>query len=180
MSRETLARALAAYVRSIRAGESPFDRAMLGDARALTPLEQQGLELFQGRARCTRCHSGALLTDESFHNTGVAWRNGAPTDSGRAIVTRRSIDVGSFKTPTLRQIGLTAPYMHDGSLQTLDEVVAFYDKGGHPNPNLDAELHPLGLSASEKDALLAFLTTVNGRLVEGMRNSGPCLRARSC
>jgi cytochrome c peroxidase len=166
-----IARALAAYVRSIRAGESRFDRAMLGDAGALTNLEQRGLELFQGRARCARCHSGALLTDEAFHNTGVAWRTGAPADSGRALVTGRSADLGSFKTPTLRQVGLTAPYMHDGSLPTLEDVVDFYDRGGHPNPNLDPELHPLGLSSSEKAALLAFLTSLNGRLMEG-KHSG--------
>lgn len=178
VSRDGLARALAAYVRSIRAGESRFDRAMLGDARALTELEQRGLELFQGRARCIRCHSGALLTDESFHNTGVAWRQGSPTDSGRALVTRRDRDVGSFKTPTLRQIGMTAPYMHDGSIRTLEEVVDFYDRGGHPNPNRDAELLPLGLSPSEKSALLAFLASLDGKLVEGGTAAGFALPER--
>ena len=167
VSEAGVSRALAAYVRSIRAGESRFDRAMLGNAGALTALEQRGLDLFQGRARCARCHSGALLTDESFHNTGIAWRTGEPADSGRALVTRRATDIGAFKTPTLRQVGLTAPYMHDGSLRTLGEVIDFYDRGGHPNPNLDRELHPLGLSALEKAALLAFLGTLDGRIVEG-------------
>jgi cytochrome c peroxidase len=167
VSEAGVARALAAYVRSIRAGESRFDRAMLGDAGALTAPEQRGLELFQGRARCARCHSGALLTDELFHNTGVAWRTGEPADSGRALVTQRASDIGAFKTPTLRQVGLTSPYMHDGSLRTLGEVIDFYDRGGHPNPGLDRELHPLGLSASEKAALLAFLGTLDGRIAEG-------------
>ena len=162
-----VSRALAAYVRSIRAGESRFDRAMLGDANALTALEQQGLELFQGRAKCTRCHSGSLLTDESFHNTGVAWRTGAPADSGRAVVTRRAADLGAFKTPTLRQIGRTAPYMHDGSLRTLEEVIDFYDQGGHANPSLDKELQPLSMSRHEKVALLAFLMSLDGRIDEG-------------
>lgn len=167
VSRESLAGALAAYVRSIRAGDSRFDRAMLGDERALTAIEQHGLQLFQGRARCVRCHSGALLTDESFHNTGIAWREGAPRDSGRAIVSRRATDVGSFKTPTLREIGRTAPYMHDGSLRTLDEVIDFYDKGGHANPYRDPELQPLDLSPRERTALLAFLAALDGRVVEG-------------
>ena len=162
-----VARALAAYVRSIQAGDSPFDRAMLGEAYALTEQGQRGLEIFQGRARCVRCHSGALLTDEAFHNTGVAWRNGPPVDSGRALVTRRREDVGSFKTPTLRQVGLTAPYMHDGSLRTLPEVVDFYDRGGHANPNRDSDLKPLHLSPEEKVALLAFLNSLDGRVVEG-------------
>lgn len=164
-----LARALAAYVRSIRAGDSRFDRAMLGDAYALTAVEQRGLELFQGRARCSRCHSGALLTDEAFHNTGVAWRDGIPSDSGRAMVTGKAADVGSFKTPTLRQIGVTAPYMHDGSLGTLEEVIEFYDRGGNANPNRDVELRPLALSVAEKASLLAFLGTLDGLIVEGGR-----------
>jgi cytochrome c peroxidase len=166
-SRGALARALAAYVRSIQAGATRFDRAMLGDENALTPLEQRGLVLFQGAARCARCHAGALLTDESFHNTGIAWRTAPPADSGRARVTGRSTDIGAFKTPTLRQIGQTAPYMHDGSLGTLEEVIEFYDRGGHPNPYLDSELRPIGLSGSDKKALLAFLRSLDGRIAEG-------------
>ena len=167
LSPNALARALAAYVRSIRAGATRFDRAMLGDAAALTPLEQEGLALFQGVARCARCHAGALLTDESFHNTGIAWKTGQPADSGRAAVTGRMTDLGAFKTPTLRQVGRTPPYMHDGSLRTLEEVVEFYDRGGHPNPYLDGELRPLGLSAHSKRALLAFLRALDGRVEEG-------------
>jgi len=167
VTRQGLAQSLAAYVRSIRAGGSRFDRAMDGDPNALNQLEQLGLELFQGRARCARCHSGALLTDESFHNTGIAWRDGEPADSGRALVTGRANDVGAFKTPTLRQIPSTAPYMHNGSLRTLEEVVDFYDQGGHPNPYLDPELRPLGLTPLEKEALLAFLRSLEGRIEEG-------------
>ena len=170
---ERLARALAAYVRSIQSGDSPFDRAMLGEAQALSEQQQRGLQIFQGRARCIRCHSGALLTDEAFHNTGVAWRNGPPTDSGRAFVTRRGEDVGSFKTPTLRQIGRSAPYMHDGSLGTLEEVVEFYNRGGHGNPNRDPDLKPLDLSPDEKAALLAFLRALDGDVMEGGRRADP-------
>lgn len=162
-----VARALADYVRSIRAGDSPFDRAMDGKDDALTALERRGLELFQGRARCARCHTGPLLTDESFHNTGVAWVSGEPADSGRALVTGRASDVGAFKTPTLREVPLTAPYMHDGSLATLEEVVDFYDRGGHPNPHLDDLVRALGLDDADKRALLAFLRALRGRVVEG-------------
>lgn len=166
---ESLALSLTAYVRSIRAADSPFDRLVQGDERALTEVQRRGLELFRGRARCDRCHSGALLTDESFHNTGVAWRNGTPSDSGRALLTGRPEHVGAFKTPTLRELPRTAPYMHDGNLATLDEVVEFYDGGGHPNPALDPLIRPLGLSPNEKSALVSFLRALSGRVVEGIR-----------
>jgi len=125
------------------------------------------MSLFQGRARCARCHLGALLTDLAFHNTGVAWRNGEPADSGRALVTGQAVDVGAFKTPTLRHVTRTAPYMHDGSLATLEEVVDFYDDGGHANPYLDQRLRPLGLSDRDKAALLAFLRALEGHIQEG-------------
>lgn len=162
-----VARALAAYVRSIRSGDSRFDRFQSGEIGALTDQEIRGMRLFQGAARCSRCHLGPLLSDESFHNTGVAWRDGTPTDSGRAAVTGRPEDVGSFKTPTLREVSRTAPYMHDGSLATLEEVVEFYDRGGQPNPALDPLLQPLGLTPEEKRALVAFLAALEGRIAEG-------------
>ena len=167
VTRDGLARALAAYVRSIRAGGSRFDRFADGDRDALNALERRGLDLFQGRARCTRCHLGALLTDLAFHNTGIAWRNGEPADSGRAFVTGRAEDVGAFKTPTLRHVPRTAPYMHDGSLATLEEVIEFYDGGGHANPYLDQRLRPLGLTDRDKAALLAFLRSLEGHIQEG-------------
>lgn len=167
VGRSGLAVALAAYVRSIRAGDSRFDRVMDGDPSALNDQERRGLELFQGPARCARCHFGALLTDESFHNTGVAWRDGPPADSGRALVTGRPEDVGAFKTPTLREVSRTAPYMHDGSLATLEEVVDFYDQGGRANPYLDGRIRPLDLGEEDRAALVAFLRTLEGRIVEG-------------
>ena len=167
VTRDGLARALAAYVRSIRAGGSRFDRFADGDRDALNALERRGLNLFQGRARCTRCHLGALLTDLAFHNTGVAWRSGEPADSGRALVTGQAVDVGAFKTPTLRHVSRTAPYMRDGSLATLEEVVDFYDEGGHANPYLDQRLRPLGLTDRDKAALLAFLRSLEGHIQEG-------------
>ncbi len=170
-----LAYALATYVRTILSGASPYDRYEAGEKTALNPLEQEGLRLFRGKASCAICHSGSNLTDEDFHNTGIAWNGQRFLDSGRLAVTREKQDQGAFKTPTLREIARTAPYMHDGSLQTLEEVIEFYDRGGNPNPYLDPDLRPLNLTAEEKGALVAFLRSLNGEVREGglLRNPGP-------
>lgn len=164
---EDIARALASYVRTIQAGASRFDRLVGGDASAMTEVERQGLALFQGKARCDRCHVGTNLTDESFHNTGVAWSEGRLQDLGRFVVSGVERDSGAFKTPTLREVERTAPYMHDGSLATLEEVVDFYDRGGNANPYLDPILKPLNLSPVEKEALVAFLRALTGQIQEG-------------
>jgi cytochrome c peroxidase len=157
-----IAQALATFVRSRLSGNSAFDRFLTGDASALGPEERRGLELFSGRARCARCHAGPLLSDEAFHNTGVAWQDGRFLDAGRAAVTGKHADRGAFKTPTLREIARTAPYMHDGSLARLGDVIEFYDRGGRPNPNLDSEIRPLRLTAADKAQLQAFLRALNG------------------
>ncbi len=162
-----LSRALASYVRTIRAGDSPLDRFVAGDADALSEREFQGLQLFQGNARCNHCHLGANLTDEGFHNTGVAWSEGRLQDLGRFVVSGVERESGAFKTPTLREVERTAPYMHDGSLATLEEVVDFYDRGGDANPYLDPILRPLNLSPVEKEALVVFLRALTGRIKEG-------------
>ena len=162
-----LSYALATYVRTILAGASAYDRYEAGETTALSPLAQRGLRLFRGRARCTACHSGSNFTDEDFHNTGVSWGH-RPYDAGRAVVTGVPEDTGKFKTPTLREIDHTAPYMHDGSIATLEEVVDFYDRGGNDNPFLDRELRPLRLTGDEKTALLAFLRSLSGRIYEGL------------
>jgi cytochrome c peroxidase len=117
------------------------------------------LELFRGKARCNLCHAGPDFTDENFHNTGVAFRDGVLTDSGAGE--------GKFKVPTLREVARTAPYMHDGSLATLDDVVNYYDKGANLNPGLDEEIRPLKLTSDEKKSLVAFLQTLSGTIVEG-------------
>ncbi|MBL8295430.1 MAG: c-type cytochrome [Bryobacterales bacterium] len=127
---------------------------MHGDRAALTPEQQAGLQVFRGKANCTACHVGPNFTDERLHNTGVAWRDGRFTDMGAGQ--------GNFKTPTLREIAHTAPYMHDGSLVTLEEVIEYYDRGGNPSPGLDAEIRPLRLTAGEKQSLAAFLRSLNG------------------
>jgi cytochrome c peroxidase len=162
-----VARVLASYVRTIVSGDSPYDRFRAGERSALTPTEIRGLGVFGGQAGCTRCHAGPLLTDELFHNTGVAWRNGTFKDIGRAAVTGDVSDRGAFKTPTLREIGRTAPYMHDGSLATLDEVVHFYNDGGRRNPRLDSRMRPLNLTAEEQSDLEAFMRTLTGIVSEG-------------
>jgi len=145
----TMARALASFVRSILSGDSPYDRFANGDRAALSPEQRLGLQVFRGKANCTACHVGPNLTDEAVHNTGVAWRDGKMADEGAGQ--------GRFKTPTLREIARTAPYMHDGSLATLADVVEFYDAGGRANPGLDPEIRRLKLSPAEKQALIAFL-----------------------
>jgi cytochrome c peroxidase len=144
-----LAPALASFVRTLLSGDSPFDRFANGDSRALSVEEQHGLHVFRGKGNCVACHMGPNFTDEQLHNTGIAWRLERFTDEGAGR--------GRFKTPTLREISRTAPYMHDGSLQTLQQVVDYYDKGGNNNPNLDAEIRPLHLTAPEKQALVRFL-----------------------
>jgi cytochrome c peroxidase len=160
---ERLAQALAAYERTVYSVDAPFDRYLAGDAAALSPAAQRGLALFGRQARCGDCHAGPNFTDESFHCLGVSH------DPGRSAVTRDAKDLGSFKTPTLREIARTAPYMHDGSLATLAEVVEYYDKGGQPHPNLDEKMKPLGLTARDKADLVAFMEALTGTVVDAAR-----------
>ncbi len=108
-----------------------------------------------------------MLTDEGFHNTGVAWSDGEWLDDGRFGVTGEEADRGRFKTPTLREVARTAPYMHDGSIATLEEVLEFYGRGGNGNPYLDDQLRPLNLTEEEKAALVAFLRSLSGTVQEG-------------
>ena len=157
-SATTAARALATYVRAQRVADAPYDRYRAGDRSALSADAARGLSLFRGRANCSSCHIGPNFTDEQFHNTGVSWGSG---DLGRFRVTRRAEDRGRFKTPTLRQLRLTSPYMHDGSFDNLDAVVDFYDAGGNANQWRDIELHPLRLTALEKRDLIAFLLSLS-------------------
>lgn len=160
--------ALASYVRTIRSSDSSFDRYLTGNTGALNAQERSGLELFRGKAQCVQCHSGPDLTDDSFHDTGVAWKGDHFTDEGRFVVTRDSKDHGSFRTPTLREVARTAPYMHDGSLSTLEQVVEFYAQGGRVNPSLDVRIRPLNLTVDEKRALVAFLKTLSGKVTDGL------------
>jgi cytochrome c peroxidase len=163
----TISRALASYVRSVLSGDAPYDRFINGDRGALSQEQQRGLQIFRGKGNCTACHVGPTFSDEQLHNTGVAWHAGVFTDSGRFDVTNRPEDRGAFKTPTLREVARTSPYMHDGSLRTLDEVVNFYSDGGRRNPAQDPEIRPLRLTPAEKQALVAFLKSLSGTVREG-------------
>jgi cytochrome c peroxidase len=157
LTRESLSDALASYLRTIRSENSSFDLFISGWPGMLSELELEGLRLFRDKARCYVCHSGTQFTDEAFHNTGVAWNEGALQDEGRAAITGKPYHKGAFKTPTLREVGRRGHYMHDGSLATLEDVIDYYDVGGNKNPFLDENIVPLHLTPAEKKALLAFL-----------------------
>lgn len=117
---------------------------------------KRGRELFFGKAKCTACHAGANFADEKYHNLGVGMDKADP-DLGRFVVTKNPQDRGAFKTPTIRNVALSAPYMHDGSQKTLEEVVEWYDKGGHPNPSLSKDIKKLGLTPQEKKDVVEFM-----------------------
>jgi cytochrome c peroxidase len=165
-SPDGIAQAVAAFERTLVIGNSRFDRFMLGrDERALSPLERLGFEIFTGRGRCASCHAiftpnvsaFPLFSDFRFRNIGIGFGRDGFRDAGRAAITFADEDYGSFRTPSLRNVAVTGPYMHDGSLRTLEDVVAFYDAGGQPNPNQNPILRPLYLNEQEKVGLVAFL-----------------------
>src|SRR5215213_4763033 len=172
---ETIAKAIAAYERTQLSGNSQFDRFISGDNAAITEAQKRGWKLFSGKAKCIECHTfsagSPFFTDSNFHNTGVglansdferlAGRAGEVTQKagmadlahkndfselGRFLVTRQTADIAAFKTPTLRDVELTRPYMHSGAVKTLLDVVKFYNQGGEKNPYLDQKMQPLGLS----------------------------------
>ena len=162
MNQETISRALAAFERTLVSSDSAFDRWVAGDTRALTPGQYRGYRVFLDPAKgnCAACHNGPNFTDNGFHNIGVASK-----DVGRYGIRKLPSMKGAFKTPTLRDIALTAPYFHDGSAATLADVVAHYDRGGDDRSNLSPEVRPLHLTAQEKDDLVAFLKSLTGRQV---------------
>jgi cytochrome c peroxidase len=162
LSSDDLARALATYVRSIRSGDAPYDRFVAGDADALSDEQKRGQSVFN-RSACGFCHREPTFTDERFWNTGIAWNPeaGSYTDDGRYAVSRNERERGSFKTPTLRDVSRTAPYMHDGSLASLADVIEFYNQGGRRNRNMQI-VRPLNLSAEDKQALVRFLESLTG------------------
>jgi len=167
---EGVGMALASFQRTALSGNSPADRFDYGvDSMALTASAQRGFRVFRGKGRCIRCHAGPNYTDEQFHNLGIGWESNH-VDLGRYAVTRNSWDIGAFKTPTLREIARTAPYMHDGRFKTLDEVVNFYNHGGVNNPFQDSTIGSLFLSDEERDELVAFLKSLNG---EGWQHISP-------
>lgn len=182
-------KAVATFERTIVSTNAPFDAYLNGDADAISDEARRGYELFTGAANCIACHNGPLVSDDSFHNTGVPsapdfqtnplrqisarwqyWARGVPEDEyasmnadlGQYYITKLDADRGKFRTPSLREACYTAPYMHNGVFSTLEQVVAFYTAGGGEDPNRDPLLRPLELSDQEQGALLAFLRSLCG------------------
>lgn len=171
LRREELQDALASYVRTIFSGNSAYDRYLAGETEAMNAAQKRGLQLFRGKAGCTSCHMGPLLSDEEFHVTGASGggRASVDSDAGRGAVSQREEERGAFKTPSLRDVARTPPYMHDGSFATLRDVLRFYNEGGRARANLDVEMRRLDLSEKELEDLEAFLGALNGRIVDGWR-----------
>jgi cytochrome c peroxidase len=157
-----IADAIAAFERTIVSANSAFDKYAMGESDAMDESAVRGLQLFKGKARCILCHNGPNFTDNQFHNVGVPQEGLLKEDLGRYNVSRLDRDKGAFKTPTLRSITETAPYMHDGVFKTLEDVIEFKDKGGQPNSHLSPLMKPLGLAPEEKTDLVAFLKTLTG------------------
>ncbi len=161
-SLQHIAEAIAAFERTIVSQNSAFDKYMLGDHQAMDEAAVRGMALFKGKARCVLCHNGPNFTDNQFHNLGVPQVGPLKEDLGRFMVSRQERDKGAFKTPTLRSIVETAPYMHDGVFKTLEEVIQFKNAGGGANPNLSPLMKPLNLTPEEQADLVAFLKALTG------------------
>ena len=160
ISKRKIELTLATFERTIVSGEAPFDRWIKGDRNAIDAAAKRGFDLFVGKAHCASCHSGWAFTDASFHDIGTA-RN---ADLGRGHLFPTSVKLHyAFKTPTLRDVARRAPYMHDGSVPTLEAVIDLYNRGGIDRPSRSELIVPLDLKASEKADLIAFLQTLSAR-----------------
>jgi len=176
---EEMGKALASFERTLLCGNSPFDRYFYGhDPTALSESAKRGLEVFRNPAEgnCATCHSigdqYALFTDNKFHNdsVGPTSDNDDPVDLGHYLITRIEADKGAFRTPSLRNVALTAPYFHDGSRATLQDVIGFYIRGGNPVRYRDKEIQSIWLSGQDRADLQAFLESLTGEMPP---NSGP-------
>jgi len=161
VSFERIEKAIATFERTIVSGNSAYDRYAAGDKSALTKQQKDGLDFFNKKGECAECHSGPDFTTEKFANLGIGMDLIRP-DPGREALTGKKRDFGKFKVPTLRDLARRAPYMHDGSMKTLDDVLDVYAKGGLPNPQLDTRLAPFYLDEETKRDLLAFLDALSG------------------
>ena len=169
---EMAAKSIASFERTVLSGNSPFDRYMYGgDKKALSESARRGLDVFRDpkRGNCAVCHTidekHALFTDSKFHNIGIGVKDEKMLDLGRFLITKVEAETGAFKTPTLRNIAQTAPYMHDGSIKTLDEVRDFYIGAGNSNPHRDKEIKVLDfLTGKERADLVAFMESLTGEL----------------
>jgi len=152
----SIAKAIATYERTVVSGPAPFDAWIEGDENAISESAKRGFALFNDKAACSNCHSGWNFTDDSFHDTGLA-----DEDMGRSKIVPGVLKMEhAFKTPGLREMARRGPYMHDGSLPTLEAVVDHYDSGGIKRPSRSDQIAPLGLSRQEKDDLVAFMSTM--------------------
>jgi cytochrome c peroxidase len=159
ISRDTVAKAIATYERTLVSPATRFDRWIAGDDSALASGEVAGFRLFTGKAGCSKCHSGFAFTDYAFHDIGLPGE-----DRGRGAVLQLEAADHAFKTPGLREIGRSAPYMHDGSLQTLAQVIRHYERGIVPRPTLSKDLPArIALTGRERADLIAFLHTLDSR-----------------
>jgi cytochrome c peroxidase len=156
-----VAQALATFQRTIVSGDSAYDRYAAGDKHALSKEAKAGFDFFNGKGECAECHNGPNFTDEKFANLGVGMAAPHP-DPGREAVTHKKSDFGKFKVPALRDLAHLGPYMHDGSLKTLGDVLDFYARGGLPNPHVDDRLLKFYMDDETKRDLLAFLDSLNG------------------
>ncbi|MBS4166729.1 Methylamine utilization protein MauG [Neochlamydia sp. AcF65] len=157
---DDIAKALSTFERTLLSGNSPYDRYIKGDKSAMSTEQVNGYQVFLSKG-CIDCHHGVNFSSGDFANIGIGMASSKP-DLGRYEITKKDKDWGAFKVPILREIVSNHPYMHDGSLKTLEEVIEYYDKGGTPNPNLHPLMKPLQLKEEEKKALLSFLKALDG------------------
>jgi len=155
INRETISAALAAFQRSIITTDAPFDRWIKGDETAINDAAKRGFELFEGKGHCSTCHAGYNFTDDGFHNIGLD-----DDDIGRYAVVKIPVLKGAFKTPTLRNIALTAPYMHNGAYKTLEQVIQHYVRGGVRKDNLSPNFKKANLNKYQVADLVEFLKTL--------------------
>ncbi|MCB0406405.1 MAG: hypothetical protein KDD51_16605 [Bdellovibrionales bacterium] len=167
-----IAQAIADYERTRLSGNSAWDRWKAGDETAVSDEVKLGDSLFFGKAECNQCHLGQNFTDSRFHNLGIGWEAKSKkfADEGRVAISKAKEDTGAFKTPGLREVTKHAPYMHDGSVKTLEEVVEHYNKGGNKNPYLSTRIRPLKLNDKEKAALVKLMQALEG---EGYQDEAP-------
>jgi len=169
---DRIAKAIADYERTRMSGNSPYDRWKNGDETAVSEQVKLGDRLFFDKAGCNQCHLGYNFTDSLFHNLGVGWDPETQRfkDLGRVAISNQESDTGAFKTPTVREATKRTPFMHDGSVATLREVVELYNRGGEANPYLDPKIKPLELTGEEMDALVAMMEALSG---EGYMDTAP-------
>ena len=163
ISEDTVAKAIAAFERTVVSRDSRFDRWVAGDRTAITPQEWRGYQVFKDPAKgnCAVCHAPPNFTDNGYHNIGIAHAAGTE-DAGRYKIRPIAALKGAFKTPTLRDVELTAPYFHNGAAATLIEVVEHYARGGDDRSNVSKDVRPIGLSAQDKADMVAFMKTLTG------------------